>query len=169
MTHQQRKAQTMRDRASKREADRERRARIKAGTWDFPTVARPNLQRRARQFKRRRNGQAVRQDPRILRRNLRFSRPRPRRALLLPRPMSSRQRRPVMSRPRPFAPLRRAHHLRRQCSRLVACPVAALSTKATAILRHRTLPLSRRSRNGARTRKPCWRHWRLRPTSKSGE
>jgi hypothetical protein len=26
----------MRDRASKREADRERRARIKAGTWDFP-------------------------------------------------------------------------------------------------------------------------------------
>jgi hypothetical protein len=26
----------MRDRVSKREADRERRARIKAGTWDFP-------------------------------------------------------------------------------------------------------------------------------------
>jgi hypothetical protein len=26
----------MRDRDSKREADRERRARIKAGTWDFP-------------------------------------------------------------------------------------------------------------------------------------
>jgi hypothetical protein len=30
------KAKTMRDRDSKREADRERRARIKAGTWDFP-------------------------------------------------------------------------------------------------------------------------------------
>jgi hypothetical protein len=26
----------MRDRDRKREADRERRARIKAGTWDFP-------------------------------------------------------------------------------------------------------------------------------------
>jgi hypothetical protein len=26
----------MRDRDSKREADRERRARIKSGTWDFP-------------------------------------------------------------------------------------------------------------------------------------
>jgi hypothetical protein len=31
-----RKAQTMRDRDRKREADRERRARISAGTWDFP-------------------------------------------------------------------------------------------------------------------------------------
>jgi hypothetical protein len=36
MTQRPRKAQTMRDRDSKREADRERRARIKAGTWDFP-------------------------------------------------------------------------------------------------------------------------------------
>jgi hypothetical protein len=36
MTQRQRKAQTMRDRDSKRGADRERRARIKAGTWDFP-------------------------------------------------------------------------------------------------------------------------------------
>ena len=36
ITHRPTKAQTMRDRDSKREADRERRARIKAGTWDFP-------------------------------------------------------------------------------------------------------------------------------------
>jgi hypothetical protein len=36
ITHRPRKAQPMRDRDSKREADRERRARIKAGTWDFP-------------------------------------------------------------------------------------------------------------------------------------
>jgi hypothetical protein len=36
MTHRLRKAQTMRDRDFKREADWERRARIKAGTLDFP-------------------------------------------------------------------------------------------------------------------------------------
>jgi hypothetical protein len=34
--HRPRKAHTMRDRDRKREADGERRARIKAGTWDFP-------------------------------------------------------------------------------------------------------------------------------------
>ena len=46
----------MRDRDRKREADRERRARIKAGTWDFPNGGAAEFQRRARQFIRRQNG-----------------------------------------------------------------------------------------------------------------
>ena len=85
----------MRDRDSKREADRERRARIKAGTWDFPNGARPSLQRRARQLTRRQDGWAVRQNRWIFRRNLKErggSAPAP-----APRPLASAPLRHVIT------------------------------------------------------------------------
>ena len=126
----------MRDRDSKREADRERRARIKAGTWNFPNGGAAEFAKAGAAIHTSSKRLGHSQNRRIVRRNLRFSRPRPRRA---PAPRSLRA--PCHSanvRPRCLASagsrlLRPARRHRRQWSRLVECPVVALFPKATVI------------------------------------
>jgi hypothetical protein len=157
----------MRDRDRKREIDRERRARIKAGTWDFPNGGAAEFAKAGAVV----HSASIRRDrspksPHLLAKSEAFT------SAPAPRPVSSAPARAVAP-----APLRhvitpsatcvvspapvRATSTSSSPPSMVAIggvPVVAWSIKATAILRRLTLPLSRRSRNGARILKPCWRH-----------
>ena len=140
----------MRDRDSKREADRERRARIKAGTWDFPNGG-------AAEFAKA--GAAIRTSSKRQGRSPKSldlpAKPEVFTSAPAPRPIPSAPVRTIA--PTPAGAPSTSSGLP-SMSRLADGPVLASSTKAPAILRRLTLPLSRRSRNGARTLKPCWRH-----------
>jgi hypothetical protein len=116
------------DRDSKREADRERRARIKAGTWDFPNGGAAEFAKAgaAIHTSSKRLGYSSQSPDRSAKPEVFTSAPAP-----APRPAASAPRVTAptfaaLSRQRRFPPLRPARRHRRQWSRLMECPVVAL-------------------------------------------